>query len=296
MSCPATGSNTKITVIEETTLGVTPTINDGDTQVIPRSSASVNLTKETLENPTVRGDGLKELPRHGNKQVGGDISVAYAHESHDLLLANVFQNDWNANVLELGRIEKSLTMQVEHQDIDKRFVHKGLRGNTFNLEVNTTGVVNSTFGFLGTDTITPGISIDGDPTPAPNKQPFTHIGGVFKDGGTEHCVMTGLTLSINNQMDANFALGKSSAICVSNNSAMVEGSITAWFTNLDMYNVFLNEEVTTLEFTLDDGNGNTHTYYMDEVKFNTGDVPVSDGGSLTITVAFVAHKVQITRS
>jgi len=248
MACPAKGSRTRITAVEESTFGVTPT--DPDTQIIPRATSAINLTKDVFDDPTIRSNGQKSFSRHGNKRTGGDIGVSYASKSYDFLLSNVFQNDWNGNVLKLGQIGKSLSIQVEHLDKNLIFLHTGLRGSTFSMEVNTTGVVSSTFGFLGLDTTTPGTSIDDDgPIPAPDRQPFTHAGGTFKEGGAVSGVITGISLSMDNQMDSDYVLGSNKAICISNSEVMVSGTVTAFFTSLDLYNKFLNETESSLEFS-----------------------------------------------
>lgn len=288
MVCPAKGSRTEVTVIEEVTYGTTPATSPGDTQVVPYVSNGVNLTKDMFEDTSINSNRQKRFLRHGNRNVAGDLAVAYSHEAFDLFLTSLFQNDWSANELVFGSSPKSFSMQTWHQDKDLLFLYTGLRANTFNIEVNTSGVVSSSFGLIGNDVTTPASEIDTSPTAAPNKEPFTHIGGTFKEGGTTSGVLTGISLTVDNQMTADFALGDDKAICVSSSMVTVTGTVTAYFTSLALYNKFLNETDSSLEFTLADGDNNTHNFKMNKVVFKSADVPVSSGGSVTVTMGFEA--------
>lgn len=288
MTCPAKGSRTEITIIEETTYGVTPAVVAGDTQVVPYVSNGINLTKDMFEDPSINADRQKRFLRHGNKNVAGDMAVAYSHQSYDLFLESLFQNNWADDVLKFGDAPQSMSIQVWHKDKDLLFLYSGLRTNTFNIEVNTSGVVTSTFGMIGKDVTTPANELDASPTAAPNKEPFTHIGGTFKEGGTTSAVLTGISLTVDNQMTADMALGSDTAICVSSSMVSVTGTVTAYFVSHALYTKFLNEVDSSLEFTLSDGNANTHNFKMNKVVFTSADVPVSDGGSVTVTLGFEA--------
>ena len=71
--------------------------------------------------------------------------------------------------------------------------------------------------------------------------------------------------------------------------ATVSGSVTAYVENKDLYDRFINETETALEFTLSNPAGNRpYTFLLPRVKFNSGDMPVSGPKSRIMTVDFSA--------
>lgn len=284
-NCPAKGSRTEVSFFEESELGV----RAGDEgQVVPFISHSINLSKEEFDDPSIRGDRQKRFHRHGNRNVAGDLTIAYSHEAFDMLFESIFMNKWAEDELKIGQQGISLTMQALHRDKEVQFVHRGLRANTYSMEVNTSGVVQSSFGFVGVDTSTPTTPIDDAPTPSPNKQPYTHLSGVFREGNQVNGVITSIQLDIENNLTADYALGSDNAICISSEMLTVTGTLVAKFRNMELYNKFVNEQTSALEFTINDGNGNSHNWKLPQVKYTAAEVPVSDGGSLTVTLPFVA--------
>lgn len=289
-NCPARGNRTQFTVIEELVAGQLPSpIEDGDTQVIPRSGGNVNVTNEYFTSNNISDNRQKTTaPTPGTQTVSGDIQADYQYGSFDLFLESLFRNDWVGNSLKIGDVVKTFAMQVHHKDKDMIFLHKGLRVNTFSAEINTSGVVTSTFGLMGIDTTNPSSSWDDAPTTAPSDESFIHIGGTYKEGGVVKEVITGISFSIDNQISSDYGLGAETPTCISAADLIVEGTITKYFTDLDSYNNFRDGNTTSLEATIKDANGKTHTWKFPAIKLKAHDIPISDGGSITVSIPFEA--------
>lgn len=302
-NCPARGNRTEFSIIEEVTAGETPELEDGDTTIIPRSGGNINVTNEYFTSNNINSNRQKSAPTAGNQTVAGDLQADYQYGSFDLMLESVFRNNFAGNVLKIGDVVKTFTMQVNHKDKNMVFQHKGLRCNTFSAEINTSGVVTSTFGLLGIETTTSPATIDDTPTPAASNESFIHIGGTYREGGVVTAVITGISFSIDNQISADYALGAETPTCISAADLMVEGSINVFFTSLDLYNKFRDGTTTSLSATVKDADGNTHTWTFPAIKLKAHDIPISDGGSITVSIPFEAFydsvtgtTVQLTRS
>lgn len=300
MSCFAAGSRTRLAYVAEATYGTTPPTPA--MEVLPFISEGLNLTKEVFEDPSIQSDRQRRFHRHGNQSVEGELSVAYAHETYDDLLAALLWGTWTANVLKIGETEQSFTMEVGHTDIDQYRVFTGVAVDTFTLEVNLDGVVSANFGLMGKSHSVSGTELDASPTAAPDKQPFTHLSGTFKEGGTAIATLTGITLTIENNLQRNFVLGSNTAVCLSPGTYNITGEATAYFNDAALLTKFINETSTSIEFTLTDGT-NTHTWKLSSVKFDGASINVDTDQTLPITIPFYAtynsgdaSSVMITRS
>ena len=77
------GSQSQLNYIEEATFGVTPA---GDLTPLPFSTHTVSVTKDVVEGNDIRGDRQFYVERHGNNQVGGDITATFRDNDYDPLL------------------------------------------------------------------------------------------------------------------------------------------------------------------------------------------------------------------
>lgn len=288
MSAIATGSQSQFSYLEEVTYGVTPSITPGDSQVVPFISNNLNLTKAIFEDPSIQPNRQAKFSRHGNREIAGDVSFAYAHEHYDAFLESLFSSSFTANVLKVAQIQKSFTMEVEHQDITQSRNFTGIVVNSLGLEVNLDGVVQSTFGLIGQDMTISATPMDSAPTGIVDKQPFVHFDGSFNEGGSPTAIVTGISINITSELQSNFALGDAALKCLTSAMFKVEGTVTAFFQDEILLNKFLNETESELSFTLDDGNGNTHTFLIPKIKYNGGDIQVADSNQTPITLPFIA--------
>ena len=288
----ATGSNSTTSIVKEITYGINPIALDGATTIVPRISDGANLTKGAFEDPTINGDRQSHFYRQGNREVGGDLVVAYGHENFDELLEGLFYSAFTANVLKIGSTPSSYTWQVAHPDIDQARMFTGVIPTSMSLEVNLDGVVQNTFSIMGADMelidiSTPPANYDETPVAAGDKQPFVHFDGTFAEGGVSAC-MTSITLNIDNGITGNYCLGDDVVKELSSNQVAVSGSISAYFEDGVLLNKFLNGTETTISFVLDDGEGNSHTWLLPKVIYSSSEVVVADGNQIPITLDFVA--------
>jgi len=296
----ATSSRVEFSFREEAVYGVAETT---DFQQIPFISNNLNLTKAVFEDPSVQSNRQSSYSKQGNREVAGDVAFAYAHAAYDTLLESLFFDSFTANVLDIGVVEKSLTIKVAHPDITQFRTYTGIVCNSLALEVNLDGVVQSTFGLVGKDIIVAQTIGASSVASVLDKEPMVHFDGTFKEGGTTIAVLTGISLNMDNGITSNFVLGDDTLACVTSPMVAITGTVTAYFADVALLEKFLDDTETSIEFVLDDGNGNTHTYLLPKVQFNGADIDSSDGGVIPISIPFTAlydsttgTSVRITRS
>lgn len=286
MSTIAQGSVSQVGFVPESTWGVTPTTPQ--LQAVPYTQFNINLTKSIYEDASVQADRMSRYSIHGNRQVGGTISVNLSPTNFDSFLESLMNSTFTADVLKTGVTRKSLTIEQGSTDIGQYSVYSGLVVDKMALNVPVDGVVTAQFTFIGKQMTVSGTPLDPTLTPAEVRQPFVHEGGIFAiNGETAGCTLTGIQLSVDNGYTANFSLGNTLACDLSFGMAKVSGSITVYFKDATLLNAFVNGVESSLEFTLTDGT-DTHTYFLPRIKYNGASKQIGGTGSIVLTVPFVA--------
>lgn len=294
MAQHASGSRRRIIYKKEDSLGVLANLATGFA-LMRNTSDSINLSKTSIVSDELTGDRAIRNLRHGNKSVAGDTSFEFAAKDFDVLLAAVMgQNDWTANKLKQGMTIPSFLIEKGFQDISQFIAYKGCVINTMSLEMATDAIVTGSFGIIGTGT--DGYTQVSKYTGADNAlvgentEPFVAFEGEFKidDVIQDACVMTALSLSLDNGITANYTLCGPEAKSITPDRFNVTGTVTALFTDATLINRFINEEEFSLSAKLIDPEGNALVFDMPRVKFTGGEVPVSDGGVVTLSLPFQA--------
>lgn len=290
----AQGSQSATSAMKEVTYGVNPITADGDTTVIPRVSDGTNLTKGQFDDPTINPNRQTTYYRQGNIEVAGDLTVAYSHENFDNLLESLFYGTWTADVLKIGSTISSYTHQIQHSDVNIYRVFSGVIPSTLSMEVNLDGVVETTFGLIGSSMIIDDrtgsplpTNVDTTPLAAGDKQPVIHLDGVFQEGAVNQC-MTSVSLEIDNGIISNYCLGNDTVKELTSTNVAITGTMSVYFEDAVLLNKFLSGASSSISFTLDDGQGNSHTWLLPNIKYTGSEVTIEDGGNVPQTLDFVA--------
>ena len=123
--------------------------------------------------------------------------------------------------------------------------------------------------------------------PASTTSPFDSFSGQINEGGASIATVTELSLTLENGLSPLFVVGSDTAECVSIARSNLTGSITTFFDSVALYEKFLNETESNLEFTLSDGT-NAYTFSLPRVKYNSGQPDVSGEGEVTVSMGFQA--------
>lgn len=288
----AQGSRTQLSYVPEVTFGVTP--GTPSLVALPYTSHSLNLTKDRVQGNDILSDRMIRTDRHGNRQISGDIVADLRKGDFDPFLESAFMNTWSTNVLKVGVTPKFFTIEDASLDIAQYRLFTGCTVSNLALSIRPNQMVTSTFSVIGKDSSISGTSLDAVKTAASTNQPFDAYSGALRLGNaggalTSIATITGIDFSINNNMAATFVVGSAATPQIEYGNVSVEGTITAYFEDLSLYNRFVNETESAVEVTVDDPTGaSDYTFLFPRVKFNGGSIPVEGPTSRIMTIPFVA--------
>lgn len=283
------GSRTRLSYTPEVTFGVTPA---GNFTEIPFVTHSLELTKERVTSASIQTDRMPRHDRHGNRNAAGDVVVELLAGDYDPLLESLMFNSFVADVLKVGTTQKSLSIEDYMADVDQARLFTGMTVSSANFNLAPNQMVNTTFTFVGKD-MTIG-QVEKTVTAASTNQPFDAYSGGLQIGDTgglltASALITSIDLTINNSLAPTFVIGSASTPQLEYGRCEVEGTIMAYVEDAVLFNRFLNEEETALNFTIQDpGALNTYSFLLPKVKFNGASAPVQNPQSRMIEIPIVA--------
>jgi hypothetical protein len=132
-------------------------------------------------------------------------------------------------------------------------------------------------------------SADGDgATPVVAKRSFSSFQASLLEGGSPIAVVTGLDMSLTNNLEAARVVGAQVASEYFEGRCNVTGTINAFFEDAVLMNKFLNETPTSLQFTLTDPDANTLTFLLPRIIYTGGEAPVPGEGGIVLSLPFQA--------
>lgn len=287
----AQGARSGLAYIPEVTFGVTPPTPNTMT-LVPYTGHSLNLTKEQIQSAAIMPDRMIRNDRHGNKQVGGDFSVELGPVDFDPFLESAFMSTFATNTLKVGSVLKTFSIEDSMADVGVFRMFTGVTVGQLSISVAPNQMVNTTFNLVGKDVNTTTVSAKPTKVQPSGNAPFDSCSGSVRIGNaggspTAVATITGIELNISNDTSAAFVVGDCSATGLEYGMATVTGTITAFFEDQTLYNRFVNETETVIEFTLSNAaNNRPYTFTIPRAKFNSGDLPVSGPKSRILTANF----------
>lgn len=299
----ADGSRHSMRITPEVTYGVTPA--NPTFNIIRHTGTTLGLSKESLQSEELRDDRQIADFRLGARQVGGDIPIELSFGSFDQILEGLLGGTWTDDVLKAGVIRRSFTVERFFADLAANQYHRltGVEFNTLALTIAANAMVTGTFGVLGKD-----MSIAGAPLagavyqPVTTTSPVDSFTGSLQEQGNPIAVVTEITLNVDNGLAARFVVGSKTTIKPSIGRSNVTGQVTAYFEDSTLLNRFLDEEDSSIEFDMPDGEGNILRVTLPRIKYTGGQPDVADEGPITLSMPFQAildpvtgTNIQLTR-
>lgn len=287
----ADGSRHSMYLAPESIYGATTSASAFES--IRHTGTTLALTKNTTQSEEIRPDRQISGYRHGTTQVGGDISVELSYGSFDTILEAVLLGEWQTDVpttgsdeLKAGTRRRSFSVVRHFSDLDaanKPFhTFTGVEFNNFTLQVSPDAIVTSTFSVIGK-----GMSIaETEPTgasyaPVSTTKVLDSFTGTLKESGSTIAVITEIQLTLENGIDPRFVVGSKETIRPQIGRSNLTGQISAYFEDSVLLEKFLNEEESSLEFTLPDDMGNEYSFILPRIKYNGGQPDVSGQGAIS---------------
>lgn len=284
----ATGSKTTLHYIEESTYGTTPSTPTWTPLCI--TGVSIGMTKDSIEKGCFNANRQVEDLRHGNEQVGGDVTGELEYGTFDDMLEAMSMGTWTANVLKAGTTRRYFTFE-RYFDVatDEYHRYTGCEVASMSLSVAPNSMVGLTLTVVGQDMTTNTSQVASSTySAALGNSPFDSFTGSVNEGGSASGVITSIEFNWDNGLERAFVIGSKNTIQPSDGKSRVTGTITAYYESKALYDKFLNETSTSLDFTLTDTAGNSILFDFPNVKYTGGNPDVSGDGPITVALEFTA--------
>lgn len=291
----AQGSSFQFAYVPEVTWGTTPTTPQ--MLVLPVTKVTGGLSKSTLEDNTLTGSRIKPLPRSGMKTVKLTIEGNLRYGDFDPWIAAACRSTWSTNVTSIGQTVASFTGEKGFTDIVQYMPYTAVTPTKLSISIKPNAIVPITIEVIGKEaaaaTATP---LDSTPTAISANPPFDSFTGSITEGGSTIAIVTGIDFSLDNQTTGSEVLFVSTITGITDGKGKVTGTISAHFTDVALYNKFVNETTSSIVVTLTDLIGNSLAIAFSSVKYTGGDVDVSGDGPIPLSLPFEATNIQFTRT
>lgn len=285
----ANGAQHSLHYIAEGTYGTTPSTPTWTP--LPHNATTLNLTKDAIESEKLRGDRQVEDFRHGNKQVGGDVTSELEYGALDDIIEAVMCGTWTNDVLKAGTTRRSFTLERKFADLATPEFHRytGCEFNTVAMSIAPNALVTTTLGVIGKDIALATSEISSSTYSADvGNSPFDSFTGSITEGGSSIATVTSLEFTVENGLESLFSVGADTTNRPSIGKSRVTGTLTTYFDSKALYEKFLNETSSEIVCTLTDTAGNDLQIDIPNVKYNSGQPDVSGEGAVTVSMDFVA--------
>lgn len=285
----------QIAVVPEVTYGATPATPAF--QIVRTTGEGIAFAPTTTQSNEMNPQRQVTDSILTGGQSTGDLNFELAYEPwFETLLAGAFCKDWASNVLNMGLLLKSFTLEKKIPVPGGTTQYHRFTGctiNGFSLNIRPNQPITGTFTILGkavataTTAISGATYVDPDLTPVMTAPKVVNIeiGGV---SAVSKC-FNNLQLTLNNNNRAIECIGTLGPREVVLGRGEVTSQFSVLFNDSDLLQILLTQEETSLEFTTQDSSlvgspaaPNFYDWLMPRVKF-TAD-PVVAGGTNTDVV------------
>lgn len=187
------------------------------------------------------------------------------------------------SMLRNGTSKKSYTLEKKFADITQFISYTGMTVSEFNLNVEAGDIVTGSLAFMGKDGAIAQATVGtGDPTAAPTGTPCNAVSNVanLREGGAaiSGTFAKTLSLALSNALRGQKAIGVLGNAGIGVGRCEVTGSLSVYFEDETLYEKFLDNTETSIDFRAIDADGNGYIFTLPRVKYSSSnDAEVSGG-------------------
>jgi hypothetical protein len=203
------GTKVVLNYAPQTDVATKPTTNWKN---LPYTSESLDHKVELTDSETIVDSRIKTAGIPTKASVEGDVQVEFAKTAFDDLMEAAAGNLWATNKLIFGgNVQKMFAIEKVFGDVALYHYFKGMRVNTFKLEIPEQGFIGATFGFTGQgyETGTTAYSATPAATSMAQKASSITVGDIKINGSSLKGVAcaTSFSFELNNNIDSVPCLG-----------------------------------------------------------------------------------------
>lgn len=176
-----------------------------------------------------------------------------------------------------GVVQSSFTLERALEDVGQYFAYRGMTPSKVDLSLASESLITGSFDFLGKDVIRdtstalPGTPVESQTYEITNAA--TGIGKLYEFGApVTDTFIKSLSVSVDNSLRAQTALGTLGLIGVGSGTIKVTGSIEVYFSNGNMYDRFVDNINTGVIAAVQDAEGNGYVLSMPKVNLSSGKI------------------------
>jgi len=273
--------------VPETTYGETP-VDSTDWKTLRWTSETFTASPETTQSSEIRQDrAVSDMPKV-NTTVNGGFNFEFSANTFDEFVEAALGGTWAQDgvnlwdIVEQGTTYRSFSVEKEYSDLTKFVGFKGMRVGTFNFSLAFGSIITGDVGLAGSDGVTATTSLVGAGSTAPaTTTPLmtasSDVGSVKIDGVEATVCLTGLDLSIDNNLRAINCIGRDTPKDQKIGTCNISGTATMYLDAdaFALYQSALANSEASLEYTVTDGT-NSFTIFLPRIKLS-GDTPQAGG-------------------
>jgi tail tube protein len=284
----AKGSITRIAYVAESTPGTTPA---SPAMVdLPYVKFDAELVKEHYDDNSVFSDRMERYTIAGVGKVAGTISANLSYSNFAPLLETLCGAAFASDVLKTGTTLKTVTLEKWHPDITKGFVYTGCFLDKAQIKVPVNNIVTLDGTLAGYDMTTETSALDASTTAPTDEAPFTHLGGTIQEGGSTVAYFSSIDLSVDNTSVAQQVLSEDRPVGYTLGMSKISGQFTAYLPDVTLFTKYINGTPTSLQFTLEDPDGNALDFLLPNVTITGIKAPAQGQAPIVQTVTFKANR------
>jgi hypothetical protein len=282
----AQGSRQRTLAIKEASWGVTPTTPVGI--IIPVSKNGLVSSRATLEDDTLLDTRALNDLRLGMTKVAGPLDAKFRFADYDGFLESALFGTWATNTLKAGVTPSSYTIEKGLTDIAQYFLYTGAVVNKMTLSIKPDSLIPITFDWVGKGRTLLGTSMTASPTAASTNAPFDSFTGSIIEGGSAIATITGIELSLDNQLTALETIFVNQAVGITAGRRKITGTMSALFQDNALISKVFNETSSSIVFKLVDLAGKNYTFTLPKIMYTGGDPSVDTDKEVPLTLPFTA--------
>lgn len=277
----ATANRMALRYVEEVTPGTTPATPAF--KELRYTGETLDFDRSSVTSKEVRSDRMTADLIAVKASSGGDVNIEFSAEAYDDFLQAALCGTWGApalgiSVLKNGTTNRAFTLQKQYQDTTPN-VYVTLRGQRvadMALDFKVGSILTGKFGFMGR-TVTPttaqiaGATFVAAPTNTPMNA-VSNLQEIEENGIAAVSAFRSLTLNLNNNMREQEAIGNLFPIEVVPGTLEITGNLEAYFSDMTLYNRFINDTAFALGFKTIDGEGNYYEWLLPRVKLESSKI------------------------
>ena len=193
------------------------------------------------------------------------------------------------NVLKAGSLVPSFSLEQGYLDIAQYELMTGAVVDKFSLSAKASQIVTCKFDLLGKAYSTSGASVASQTTLPNTYSPMDTFSGTIKEGGTTIATITAIDLQVDNNSELAKVVGTKNLADLRFGRSKITGKISAYFQDFSLITKFLNETVSSLDFTLAGiPSAKTLEFNLPKIKYTGQSNPVNKETLLMQDLQFVA--------